>query len=166
MKKLEICEHGIIKKVCAACNPIIEPIKISDAAVDAAILEEKELDNRAHPIGYYVQKLLNSETEKLRKENIKLNETVTAWAVGVEQSNTDIVDMQRDEFQRIIALQPSEEIVGICKRAIKVIEQTVPVILQRDVLQSECHKLRKENEELRERIAILEGRITQEDVFP
>lgn len=67
-----------------------------------------------------------------------------SWALGVEHSNTDIVDMQRDEFKRIIALSPSEEIKGICERAIAVIEQTVPVVIQRDNLQIELWKSKRE----------------------
>ena len=69
MKKLEICEHGIIKKVCAVCNPMSEPIEISRLAYLAGHAETEETEK---PIGYYVQQLLNAETEKLRKENEEL----------------------------------------------------------------------------------------------
>lgn len=54
----------------------------------------------------------------------------------------DALDMQRDEFKRIIALGPDPEILGICKRAISTIEQTVPVTVQRDKFKSAASKLR------------------------
>lgn len=54
----------------------------------------------------------------------------------------DAMDMQRDEFKRIIALCPSTEIIGICERAATTIEQTVPVVVQLDKLQSTNAKLR------------------------
>lgn len=68
-------------------------------------------------------------------------EEVRQWLLS--QNNTDIVDMQRDEFRRIIALlRPPQdeltidEIVGICERGIACIEQTVPVIVRRDRMES------------------------------
>lgn len=76
--------------------------------------------------------LTAEELAKLRTEVASLREKNMAWALGVEQSNTDIVDMQRDEFRRIIALTEDREIKGICERAIACIEQTVPVVVQRD----------------------------------
>lgn len=60
----------------------------------------------------------------------------------------DTLDMQRDEFKRIIALmhpprfERHNEIVGICLRAVDVIEQTVPVVVQRDRAQAAATKLR------------------------
>lgn len=81
---------------------------------------------------------LRQENERLKQELAEANAKIMYWALGVEQSNTDIVDMQRDEFKRIIALLHAQdtatvsEIVGICKRAIQVIEQTCPVVKQRD----------------------------------
>lgn len=50
----------------------------------------------------------------------------------------DQLDLMRDEFNRIMALVLTsegvrkEELIGICERAISGIEQTVPLILQRD----------------------------------
>lgn len=61
----------------------------------------------------------------------------------------DALDMQRDEFQRIKALlehsddSRNEEVVGICDRAITNIEQTVPVVVQRDTLKTHTSKLRR-----------------------
>ena len=83
-------------------------------------------------------KVESLEAELLQKvQQVERAEKACAeWALGVEQSNTDIVDMQRDEFRRIIALDPSDEIKGICERAIKTIEQTVPVVVQRDQLET------------------------------
>ena len=74
------------------------------------------------------------ECDQLRAEVERLREKNMVWALGVEQNNTDIVDMQRDEFKRIIALTSDTEIQGLCKRAIATIEQTFPVIVQRDQL--------------------------------
>jgi hypothetical protein len=54
---------------------------------------------------------------------------------------TNALDMQRDEFRRIVALNPSIEIVGICERAITEIEQVVPMVVQRDDLISDKRKL-------------------------
>lgn len=62
---------------------------------------------------------------------------------------TDALDMQRDEFKRIKALlnfcsEPtSEEVIDICIRAIQNIEQTVPVVVQRDRLQAANGELRQ-----------------------
>lgn len=33
MKKLEICKHGIIKKICARCNPSEPPVRSSEIVV-------------------------------------------------------------------------------------------------------------------------------------
>lgn len=106
-------------------------------------------------------KLIQSQRDKLEWENadlrvrikglyedkLALEEKCRNWAIGVEQSNTDIVDMQRDEFKRIIALlhdpefEPSE-IKGICERAIETIEQTVPVVVQRDKAEQRIAELK------------------------
>lgn len=98
---------------------------------------------------------LRAEVEVLKRENSELKSKNLAWATGVEQSNTDIVDMQRDEFRRIISLLKtnesslSAEITGICERAIACIEQTVPVVVQRDNLERERDRLRAEVEALK-----------------
>lgn len=98
---------------------------------------------------------LRAEVEVLKRENSELKAKNLAWATGVEQSNTDIVDMQRDEFRRIISLLKtsesslSAEITGICERAIDCIEQTVPVVVQRDNLKRERDQLRAEVEALK-----------------
>lgn len=66
----------------------------------------------------------------------------------------DALDMQRDEFKRIGGLlqfsnEPVlREVIGICDRAIQNIEQTVPVTVQRDNLQSANSKLRRALAEL------------------
>jgi len=46
-------------------------------------------------------------------------------------------DLMVDEFKRIMALDCSSEIKGICKRAIEETVQKVPVIQQRDALEAE-----------------------------
>ncbi|MFP8968556.1 hypothetical protein ACKC9G_18385 [Pokkaliibacter sp. CJK22405] len=56
----------------------------------------------------------------------------------------DHIDLMADEFKRIKALNPGPEIVGLCDRAIRVTKQNVPVIEQRDRLESELNKLRRE----------------------
>lgn len=61
----------------------------------------------------------------------------------------DALDMQRDEFMRIKALlSPAgsamdSEIIGLCDRAILNIEQVVPVVVQRDKLQTTNSTLRR-----------------------
>lgn len=95
-----------------------------------------------------------SEIEALQKENIELKFKNIAWALGIEQSNTDIVDMQRDEFRRILAIlhgcrsHSDQEIIDICNRAIACIEQTVPVVVQRDSLRARVAELEKDKERL------------------
>lgn len=42
MKKLEICNHGIIKKCCAACNPSEPPVRWSDMV--SCAWSNRELD--------------------------------------------------------------------------------------------------------------------------
>lgn len=86
---------------------------------------------------------------QLERELREVQQKNVAWALGIEQSNTDIVDMQRDEFRRIIAITDNQEIKGICERAIAVIEQTVPVVVQRDNAENERDELRRQNEILR-----------------
>lgn len=84
-----------------------------------------------------------SAVQDLRRQNAELQEKNKAWALGVEQSNTDIVDMQRDEFRRIMAITDNPEIKGLCERAIATIEQTVPVVVQRDALANQNAELRE-----------------------
>tara|TARA_R100000935_G_C2831067_1_gene165127 strand:- start:52 stop:291 length:240 start_codon:yes stop_codon:yes gene_type:complete len=63
----------------------------------------------------------------------------------MKQSESDLIDhidLMTDEFIRIKALNPRSDIVDICERALLVTEQNVPVIVQRDRLQSEVNKLR------------------------
>lgn len=80
------------------------------------------------------------------------------WATGVENSNTDIVDMQRDEFRRIINLTDNTEIKGLCERAITTIEQTVPVVVQRDRLELKvAHLLAKQNDDIEAHQLIVNG---------
>ncbi|HAC30678.1 MAG TPA: hypothetical protein DCF82_23170 [Marinobacter hydrocarbonoclasticus] len=55
-----------------------------------------------------------------------------------------------DEFKRIKALNPGLEIVDLCDRALRVTEQNVPVIRQRDMLESEVNRLRCELAEEKE----------------
>ena len=62
------------------------------------------------------------------------------------QKLTDTIDLMRDEFMRIKAC-PSEkwakpEIDGLCDRAIKQINQHVPVIVQRDRAEAKALELR------------------------
>jgi hypothetical protein len=52
-----------------------------------------------------------------------------------EHRATDALDMMRDEFDRIASLTEDKEILGLCERAKLNIEQTVPVVVQRDELQ-------------------------------
>lgn len=90
---------------------------------------------------------MRERSRKLERERDHARATNIKWALGVEQSSTDIVDMQRDEFKRIRALchqtgVRGQEIQGICNRAIAVIEQTVPVIVQRDKFQQEAQQYR------------------------
>jgi hypothetical protein len=49
-----------------------------------------------------------------------------------ESDLIDHIDLMKDEFLRIIAFSPSDEIKNLCERAIKNIDQSVPVIKQRD----------------------------------
>jgi len=62
---------------------------------------------------------------------------------------TDSLDLQRDEFKRINALvERDSEIAGLCERAIKDIEQRVPVIVQRDNFEQDRDSLKSKVEEL------------------
>ena len=115
----DLCGYRMSKESQDRLNEIAHLAAIGDAWRKDSSLE------RWFPITAEELAKLKTEVETLRAKNL-------AWAVGVEQSNTDIVDMQRDEFRRIIALTEDQEIKGICERAIACIEQTVPVIQQRD----------------------------------
>ena len=104
-----------------------------------------------------IHSTINEICEPLEKEIAKLRISNIAWATGVEQSNTDIVDMQRDEFQRIIAIlsnetdnETADEIRSVCKRAIACIEQTVPVVVQRDQLRAQLAQAEAALGEMRE----------------
>ena len=101
------------------------------------------LPNQATSYSCFSSQQLKAEVKRLKKAN-------TAWALGVEQNNTDIVDMQRDEFKRIMALTSDAEIQGLCRRAIATIEQTFPVIVQRDQALKQCaawHNMARELED-------------------
>jgi len=64
--------------------------------------------------------------------NTSLREEITALKEKVRDLQ-DGHDLHSDEFERIKSLYPDNpELVGICSRAIKVIKQKVPVIVQRD----------------------------------
>jgi hypothetical protein len=60
---------------------------------------------------------------------------VAAHDAQPDEANT--LDLMRDEFQRIRALNPSSEIMGICERAVSGITQRVSVIQQRDQAERE-----------------------------
>ena len=56
---------------------------------------------------------------------------------------TDIVDLMRDEFRRIMVCPDvSIEVIGLCERAITCINQNVPVIVQRDNAEAELAKIK------------------------
>lgn len=54
----------------------------------------------------------------------------------------DHIDLMADEFKRVKALNPSPEIVDLCERALRVTHQNVPVVEQRDRLETEVNRLR------------------------
>lgn len=102
-----------------------------------------------------VNKQYSEDNDKLRTQLAEANEKCAKaeqacreWALGVTNSNTDIVDMQRDEFKRIMTLTENAEIKDICQRAIATIEQTVPVVVQRDHLLQSLLNLTASNEKL------------------
>jgi len=97
-----------------------------------------------------------NEARNQLKELIDENAEHVANVVKEQQraeKAVDIVDMQRDEFKRIRALchqtgVRGQELQGICDRAIACIEQTIPVIIQRDGAEAERDQLRKVADEL------------------
>lgn len=68
------------------------------------------------------------ELKKLRDERNKLQ---------------DALDMARDEFQRIICLNPGPEITGLCLRGKLGVERAVPLIQSYIKLESENQRLRE-----------------------
>lgn len=73
------------------------------------------------------------------------------------RKSTDTLDMMRDEFQRIKAICRGEkasclfrEIEGLCDRAVTRIWQTVPIIVQRDLLSKQLREATAANQEMGE----------------
>lgn len=85
-----------------------------------------------------------------------------------ESKLTDAIDLMRDEFRRIKACPADKwvkaEIDGLCDRAITKIEQTVPVIVQRDAAEKKAAALERENKRLRDTIAEYEEQWIDEHV--
>lgn len=69
------------------------------------------------------------------------NEDVALPSHATKSDLIDCIDLMADEFKRIKALNPSDEISDLCDRALRVTEQNVPVLEVRDRLQKTVSKL-------------------------
>ena len=61
----------------------------------------------------------------------------------------DHIDLLKDELQRIAALSDNTEINGLCERGLRLTQQNIPVIQQRDEAERKLALLRVELEDLR-----------------
>lgn len=68
----------------------------------------------------------------------------------------DFTDLMKDEFLRIKSISENSEIVGLCDRAIKNINQHVPVIVQRDRFERELADAKREIEALKKKDPVCE----------
>lgn len=66
---------------------------------------------------------------------------VVGW-LPFEDVAQDTLDLMRDEFQRINALQPGPEIEALCNRAVSDIERNVPLILDLESTRRDLENLR------------------------
>lgn len=69
------------------------------------------------------------------------NEDVALPSHATKSDLIDCIDLMADEFKRIKALNPGDEILDLCDRALRVTEQNVPVLEVRDRLQKTVSKL-------------------------
>jgi hypothetical protein len=91
----------------------------------------------------------NRELEKGKKwDGHTSNDVINRLAEFCEmnprenESLTDILDLMRDEFKHIMVCTDSLEVIGSCDRAIKNINQNVPIIVQRDNAEAKLAKIK------------------------
>ena len=70
-----------------------------------------------------------------------------------ESDLIDHIDLMSDEFKRIKALNPCDEISDLCDRALRVTKQNVPVVERAEKMERCISSLLWENAELKERLA-------------
>jgi dephospho-CoA kinase len=101
-----------------------------------------------------------------------MTDTPETAAQRVEQLESTL-DLMRDEFARIKALAPSEEIIGLCERAVSNITQHTSLIEQRDKALDDLQECRRaiqfkdeaeqqEMDRLRQEKAELERKLAEE----
>ncbi len=86
------------------------------------------------------------------------NDTPAIAAISAAKARTkksdliDCIDLMADDFKRIKALDPGDEILDLCDRALRATEQNVPVLEVRDRLQKTVSKLLRKVSDLEDQL--------------